>query len=1232
MILFDTLKNLVSGVGTAKDKSSHWRHVYRPLSQDEIEAAYAGDWLARKIVDIPPHDMTREWRTWETDNAEALYAAEKQFQIKSKVKRALVLRRLHGGSAILIGDGAFDPSQPLDPDQLPQGGLKYVHVFSQFELTPSDVIRDIENPAYGLPEFFSIRAENARSSKLDKIHRSRFVIMIGQESPPGLVARTWGWGQPLYQSILDAVNHVNTTAANAAALTEEAKVDVIQMDDLGTYLNTPDGTKRLVERFSMANTLKSMINTLVLGKGEKFERNSISFTGLTDLMRTHAEFVSGAADIPMTRLFGTSPAGMNATGESDIRNYYDKIRSEQTTSLQDDIEPLDRVLIQHVLGRRPPDVVYSWAPLWQLSQGEQADISLKSAQTDQIYINSGLFAPEELRGTIADKLIASGTYPTLDDNLLEPDDFEELMNPDPAVDPAADPNQEPQRPALRVVGADRRWSNDESPFDPSEHPKDPAGKFTSKFSAPPSLYPVAGSKIAVVKRIKKRLATQAAKNPKYRAYIEHMIKEAEHYGVLTPDVESALTKKIGESFYLEGQVKATLGKPSEANKLLLKSLQLGYKSQEDKPTLSPTPNKPLEAPPKDPSFEKLHPRGPGGKFTMKEKDDLDKAWMSVSTSFNSAVNDAAIAEMGQDAWMKLETWQKTAWALNKFSDVSPLMKYLPLSLAEKAMGLPQSGPSLTESADKWVKVGAQKGSNPGGFYKDPGGSQWYVKTPKTGEHVAQDLLANRLYTLADVDVPFEKPVSLGNKPAIASMVLGSSVELGKLSSEKREIALKKIREGFAVDAWLGNWDVVGLNQDNVVLDNGNNAWRIDTGGTLEFRAQGDKKSEFGADVKEFYSLRDPTLNPQSAAVFKDMTNDEMVASINKVLTISDAEIKSRVAETGASAHLADVLIKRKEFLAKKKDELLGKASPKPAISQPHKDVPLPSPDKLTKEQQTAAKSTGSPDPYAYSDDPVSKEQSKTIQAFNAKWKGKAVSTMGQLNEKMADYKAMKDKNLELQAKAEEIKAKAAKAEAEKQAEKYGMNDPKMKEAFAALGALTAPSHAKHYLEVGASALKSKGLDKYITPIEAAIIRAYTGSEVYGPLNKQLRENAATAQAFKYAVAFEVALRKLPNYTAEATRRTTIPPEEDKKFQPGLVHTEYGFMSASKNKGTWSGQHTLHITKSHTGSDVSSLSAHGSEAEVIYPRNTSFLITKRIGNEIWMEEIQSHKHILDRRVA
>src|SRR5215211_1893616 len=117
VILFDGLRNLVSGMGTPKDKRAGYSYIYSPTALAELDAMYATDWLAKKIIDIPPQDMTREWRTWQSQDAEEIYKTEKEFQVRTKVRKAMTLARLYGGAAIMIGDGASDPQKPLVPER-----------------------------------------------------------------------------------------------------------------------------------------------------------------------------------------------------------------------------------------------------------------------------------------------------------------------------------------------------------------------------------------------------------------------------------------------------------------------------------------------------------------------------------------------------------------------------------------------------------------------------------------------------------------------------------------------------------------------------------------------------------------------------------------------------------------------------------------------------------------------------------------------------------------------------------------------------------------------------------------------------------------------------------------------------------------------------------------------------------------------------------------------------------
>lgn len=431
---FDTLKNVVSKIGVpGKSKSHAWVYDYCPIDQLSAEQAYCSDWLARKIVDLLPKHATREWRTWQADQAEQIYAVEKEFKVRSKVMEASIYDRLYGGGAILIGAQTTNPEKPLKLDQVGRGGLKYLHVFHRYQLVDGDVITDLDSPNFGKPEWYTLVASEGVTNDLTRvrIHRSRFVFFTSIRYPGntvlngGLFSR--GWGQSIYDHVMRAIIRAEAAAENCAALMEEAKLDIIGIPDLAGQLSTAVGQSRLITRFTLFNQLKSSNSLMLLGNEEKFDRKQISFGGLPELMQTHFQISSGAADIPVVVLMGQSPAGLNATGEADLAMWDDTVKSFQGTELQDTLTPLDEVLIRHALGRVPKGVEYEWDPLRQMSDVERADIAVKKMTAIKTLSDTALFAPEELRPAVADVIIDDGFLPTLDQHMLDEDQMAELQ-------------------------------------------------------------------------------------------------------------------------------------------------------------------------------------------------------------------------------------------------------------------------------------------------------------------------------------------------------------------------------------------------------------------------------------------------------------------------------------------------------------------------------------------------------------------------------------------------------------------------------------------------------------------------------------------------------------------------------------------------------------------------------------------------------------------------------------
>jgi phage-related protein (TIGR01555 family) len=187
----DGLANVLTGRGTTVDRAAANFWTRRFTTPDQVEAAYLGSWLHRKIVDIPAQDMCRAGRDWDAEDDEIakIEAEEKRLGLWAKVYEALTLGRL-GGGAILIGLGD-DPSQPLPRTIRPQQ-IQYLTVLSRWQLSIGDMEMDPALPTFGQPKYFGLSG----SARAIRIHPSRVVCFKGLPVPAIRVA-TWEerfWG------------------------------------------------------------------------------------------------------------------------------------------------------------------------------------------------------------------------------------------------------------------------------------------------------------------------------------------------------------------------------------------------------------------------------------------------------------------------------------------------------------------------------------------------------------------------------------------------------------------------------------------------------------------------------------------------------------------------------------------------------------------------------------------------------------------------------------------------------------------------------------------------------------------------------------------------------------------------------------------------------------------------------------------------------------------------------
>lgn len=436
MKLWDSLVSLVSGMGTARDKTSTVAYRLRPFDGAELDAMYRSAWLPRKIVDIPAEDACRRWRDWQAtpEQITAIEEEEKRLGLQGKVLEAMKRARLRGGCALYIGDGTTDPTQPLDPESIKKGGIQYITVVPRIQLGAGNIISDVTNPGYNTPEFYTV---NGQLSAVN-VHPSRLVIFQGADRLEDAV--TDGWSDSVLQIVYDAVRNADSSFANVASLIFEAKVDVLRIPSFMASLADAEYRSRMIDRTTLAATAKGVNGMLLLDKEEEYEQKDLKFGSLPELLDRFVQATCGAADIPATRLWGQSPAGMNATGESDLRNYYDGRASYQNLEMTPRLHILDECLIRSALGSRDPDIHYIWAPLWQVSAKEQSEIGVAAANTIKTLADTGLWHQEALATAGANMLVERSVLPGFEQAIDDAPEYDPSLEP---ADPNADPNAVP---------------------------------------------------------------------------------------------------------------------------------------------------------------------------------------------------------------------------------------------------------------------------------------------------------------------------------------------------------------------------------------------------------------------------------------------------------------------------------------------------------------------------------------------------------------------------------------------------------------------------------------------------------------------------------------------------------------------------------------------------------------------------------------------------------------------
>lgn len=372
---------------------------------------YRSSWIVRKIVDVFPSDMVKNWikfnSSLDPEKISKINSVIRKTKTKEKIKEGLRWARLYGGAAgLILIDGDEDLSEPLDYDTIMLDDYKGLLIFDRWNgIYPGiELEDDISDEEYGYPKYYSISLFEANSNlmlsynkqDLVKVHHSRIVRFNGRDLPLWERQAEMFWGESEIEIVFEELKKRDNTSANIASLIFLANIRVLKMNDLGQLLgaSTQKAQENLYKVLQAQNQLMSNMGIYVMDKDDDFGSEQYSFGGLNDIYESFMLDIAGACEMPVTKLFGREPAGFNSTGESDLTQYYDTLEEKQETYLQPIIDKLLPIIFMSTLGAIPEDLDWEFNPCMNVNSKDLADLAQSMASPIFEAFNAGLITKE----------------------------------------------------------------------------------------------------------------------------------------------------------------------------------------------------------------------------------------------------------------------------------------------------------------------------------------------------------------------------------------------------------------------------------------------------------------------------------------------------------------------------------------------------------------------------------------------------------------------------------------------------------------------------------------------------------------------------------------------------------------------------------------------------------------------------------------------------------------------
>lgn len=424
----DSYTNPLARLGLGQPNTSEAAdYVMTRRTQDYnlMNTLYRDNWIARRLIDVVPEDMMKNgYKITSQIKPEAIAKLEKlerKVQLRKRILSGLKWGRLYGGAiGVIIIAGQEDMlGEPLDYDAIMPGSFKGIVILDRWSgvQAGSEIVNDINDPDFGLPAYYDTYGKTSAV----RVHHSRVVRFTGRDLPFIEEQMEMYWGASELEHVFDEIKKRDNTSWNIAQLVFMANLRVLKiegMENITATMNT-NALKALQNTIEAQNQMMNNNSLQIIGKEDDFATHQYTFAGLSDVYESFMMDIAGAAEIPVTKLFGRSPAGMNATGESDMQNYYDSIEEKQEAYLRPIYDRLLPIMCMSEFGAVPDDLDYEFKPIRRLSDEQRVDLTSKHTSAIIEAYNVGLISQQIALKELQQMKETTGTWSNITDDDIE---------------------------------------------------------------------------------------------------------------------------------------------------------------------------------------------------------------------------------------------------------------------------------------------------------------------------------------------------------------------------------------------------------------------------------------------------------------------------------------------------------------------------------------------------------------------------------------------------------------------------------------------------------------------------------------------------------------------------------------------------------------------------------------------------------------------------------------------